>query len=76
MQSIAWTLYCLGSPSTVGSPVFSVATVVVPPEVGGYVPSVSSSKEGVGGGVVSSSKEGVGGGVVTSDSSIGGSGSG
>lgn len=64
MQRIAWTLYCLGSPSTVGSPVFSVATVVVPPEVGGGVSSVSSSKKGVGAG------------VITSNSSIGGSGSG
>ena len=41
-------LYCL---STVGIAVFSVATVVVPPEVGGYV---SSGTNGVGDGVVSS----------------------
>jgi len=43
--TVAWILYCL---STVGIAVFSVATVVVPPEVGGYV------SNGVGDGVVSS----------------------
>ena len=37
MSTVAWILYCLGSPSTVGIAVFSVATVVVPPEVGGNV---------------------------------------
>ena len=37
MSTVAWILYCLGSPSTVGIAVFSVAPVVVPPEVGGNV---------------------------------------
>ena len=48
----AHILYCLGSRSVVGSAVFSVATVVVPPEVGEYV---SRETNGVGDGGVSSS---------------------
>ena len=46
-------LYSLGSRSVVGSAVFSVATVVVPPEVGEFVSSETTN--GVGDGVVSSS---------------------
>ena len=61
VRTVAWILYCL---STVGIAVFSVATVVVPPEVGGYV------SNGVGDGVVGDGV--VGDGVVSSRGSIGG----
>ena len=85
MSTVAWILYCLGSPSTVGIAVFSVATVVVPPEVGGNVdgnvppgvdgnvpPGVDGYVPPGEGGYVSSGTNGVGDGVVSSRVSIGG----